>query len=117
MRFRSIPAVFALILAGLAGVSRAAVAPLPSFSEPAISPDAAEIAFVCAGDIWVAPAAGGVAHLLVSHPANESRPLYSPDGTKLAFVSTRSGNGDIYVLTFATGDVTRITYDDGPDQF
>ena len=51
------------------------------------------------------PSAGGEARLLVSHSATESRPLYSPDGKRLAFVSTRTGNGDVYVLTFATGDV------------
>ncbi|MDB5296280.1 MAG: peptidase [Phycisphaerales bacterium] len=93
-----------------------ALKPLPSFAEPAISPDGSEVAFVHAGDIWVVPARGGTAHLLVSHPAAESRPLYSPDGTRLAFVSTRTGNGDVYVLTFATGDLARLTYDDGLDQ-
>src|SRR4051812_34313957 len=53
-------------------------------AEPAIAPDRSEIAFVSGGDIWVAPAAGGEARLLVSHPANESRPIYSPDGARLA---------------------------------
>ncbi len=60
-------------------------------------------------------AAGGEAHLLVTHPATESRPLYSPDGTKLAFVSTRTGAGNIYVLTLATGELMRLTYSDRPD--
>ena len=49
-------------------------------------------------------------------PRNESRPLFSPDGTQLAFVSTRTGGGDIYVLTLATGDVRRLTFDDGLEQ-
>ena len=78
-------------------------APLASFSEPAISPDRSEIAFVSGGDIWTVPAAGGEARLLVSHEADESRPVYSPDGTRLAFISDRTGGGDIYVLTLATG--------------
>jgi len=52
----------------------------------------------------------------VSHPAEESRPLYSPDGARLAFVSTRTGNGDIYLLTLATGELKRLTFDDGMDQ-
>jgi len=89
---------------------------LPSLAEPAVSPDGSEIAFVSAGDIWTVPAAGGVARLLVSHPANESRPMYSPDGKRLAFVSNRTGNGDVYVLTFDTGEVARLTCDDGGDQ-
>lgn len=65
-------------------------------------------------DLWTVPASGGEAHLLVSGPAEESRPLYSPDGKQLAFVSTRTGGGDLYVLTFATGQLQRITYSDSP---
>jgi Tol biopolymer transport system component/C-terminal processing protease CtpA/Prc len=83
----------------------------PMLHDPALSPDNKELAFVSGGDIWVAPASGGEAHLLVSNPATESRPLYSPDGKKLAFVSDRTGNGDIYVLDLGSGALTRITYD------
>ena len=95
------------------GSGTATVAPLASFSEPAISPDRSEIAFASGGDIWTVSAAGGEARLLVSHPANESRPLYSPEGRRLAFISGRSGGGDIYLLTPATGDLKRLTFDDG----
>jgi Tol biopolymer transport system component len=63
-----------------------------------------------------APAEGGEARLLVSHPATELKPLYSPDGRALAFVSTRTGNGDIYVLDFASGELRRVTFDDGGEQ-
>lgn len=90
--------------------------PVASFAEPGISPDRTEIAFVSGGDIWTVPITGGVARLLVSHPATESRPLFSPDGRRLAFVSTRTGGGDVYVLTFASGEVRRVTFDDLPDQ-
>jgi len=107
----------ALVLAPRA-LAQAPAAPdaRPMLYDPAIAPDRAEIAFVSGGDIWTVPAAGGEARLLVSHAATETRPLYSPDGRKLAFVSTRTGNGDIYVLTFATGTLARITWDDGLDQ-
>src|ERR1051326_2242916 len=90
--------------------------PRPYFTEPSLSPDRKEIAFVSGGDIWTVPATGGIASLLVSHSANEARPLYSPDGRQLAFISTRTGNGDIYLLTLASGDLKPITFDDGPDQ-
>ncbi len=90
--------------------------PLPSFAEPGISPDGSTIAFVSGGDIWEVPARGGDARLLVSHPATESRPLFSPDGRKLAFTSTRTGNGDVYVLTLATGELARLTFDDAVEQ-
>ncbi len=99
----------------LAGKEAIAEAVLPSLSDPAISPDGREIAFVSGGDIWTVAAGGGEAHLLVTHPATESRPMYSPDGTKLAFVSTRTGAGNIYVLTLATGELMRLTYSDRPD--
>src|ERR1700742_2164216 len=89
---------------------------IPYFSEPAVSPDRSEIAFVSGGDIWTVPIGGGEARLLVSHPAMESRPLYSPDGKKLAFTSMRTGNGDIYVLTLDTGDLQRLTFDEATDQ-
>jgi Tol biopolymer transport system component/C-terminal processing protease CtpA/Prc len=90
--------------------------PRAYFTEPSLSPDRKEIAFVSGGDIWTVPATGGTASLLVSHPANEARPLYSPDGRQLAFISSRTGNGDIYLLTFATGDLKRLTFDDGYEQ-
>src|SRR5580704_14062136 len=88
----------------------------PYLAEPTLCPTRPEIAFVSGGDIWVAPSKGGEAHLLVSHPADESRPLYSPDGNRLAFVSTRTGGGDIYILTLANGDLKRLTFDDGMEQ-
>ena len=84
----------------------------PPLYEPSLSPDARTIAFVSGGDIWTVPSSGGDARLLVANPATESRPLFSPDGKSLAFVSTRTGNGDVYVLDLMTGDARRITYDD-----
>jgi tricorn protease len=88
----------------------------PALFEPSLSPDAKTVVFVSGGDIWSAPASGGTARLLVAHPATESRPLYSPDGKSLAFISTRTGNGDIYILDLGTGRTRRITYDDARDQ-
>src|SRR4051812_11857609 len=106
-----------LIMAALVAVLAQESAPAkPSFAEPGISPDGTTIAFVNGGDIWEVPARGGEARLLVSHPATESRPLFSPDGKKLAFTSTRTGNGDVYVLALSTGDLTRLTFDDANDQ-
>ena len=108
--------ILVLIASGACVLAQtAAVRSLPSLSQPALSPDGREIAFVSGGDIWTVSAEGGEAHLLVSNPATESRPLYSPDGTRLAFVSTRTGNGDIYVLTLATGALTRITWSDSAE--
>ena len=96
--------------------AKSQTASTPYFYMPAVSPDGSEIAFVTAGDIWTVKSAGGEARLLISNPATESRPLYSPDGKSLAFNSTRTGNGDIYVLNLETGKLNRLTYDDGNDE-
>src|SRR6185436_20721735 len=111
---------FAVLLLFLTALSTAAIAQQPAtsqayFTDPSVSPDGSELAFASGGDIWTVAAAGGDAHLLVSHPATESKPLYSPDGRKLAFISTRTGNGDIYILTLDTGDLKRLTFDDSAD--
>jgi tricorn protease len=107
--------LLAASLLPLVGAFAQTPAALPSFADPAPSPDGSEIAFVSGGDVWTVPAAGGEARLLVSHSATESRPLYSPDGRRLAFVSTRTGGGDVYVLTLATGELRRLTFDDAPE--
>jgi tricorn protease len=88
----------AILLLGLFPAAPLAAQGVPSFYEPGISPDGAEIAFVSGGDIWTVPSTGGAARLLVAHSAHESRPLYSPDGRMLAFNSNRSGNLDVYIL-------------------
>ncbi|HET7273658.1 MAG TPA: S41 family peptidase [Longimicrobiaceae bacterium] len=87
----------------------------PSFAQPAISPDKAEIAFVHGGDIWAVPGTGGTARLLIANAANESRPLYAPDGGRLAFMSDRAGSDDLYVLDLASGGARRITWGDSDE--
>ncbi len=88
----------------------------PSLAEPSLSPDGGMIAFASGGDIWEVPAAGGVAHLLVSGAATEGRPLYSPDGRKLAFTSTRGGSANVYVLDLASGAITRLTFAEAAEE-
>jgi tricorn protease len=93
-----------------------AIAALASLAQPSLSPDARTIAFVSGGKIWTVPASGGTARLLVADGATDERPIFSPDGTKLAYISSKTGNGDIYVLRLSVGTVSRLTYDDGYDQ-
>ena len=79
----AVPAVLATVAAAPAAAQSAL------FAEPAFSADGKEIAFVSGGDIWMGPAAGGEARLIVGHTANDYRPRLAPDGRRLAFVSTR----------------------------
>ncbi len=89
---------------------------LPSFAEPGISADGAEIAFTSGGDIWTVSAQGGAARLLVAHSAHESRPIYSPDGRWLAFNSNRYGGQDVFLMDLTSGAVRRLTHDSGSEQ-
>lgn len=92
-----------------------ALEPQAYFSQPTISPDGAEIAFISGGDLWSVPARGGEAHLLLSNSSSTWSPHYSPDGKYIAFTSTRTGSGDIYLLVMATGQLKRLTFDDAPE--
>jgi len=77
---------------------------------------ATQIAFVYAGDIWVAPKAGGQAVRLSSPRGEESFPKFSPDGSLIAFSGNYDGNMDIYVVAAAGGLPRRITHHGAPDR-
>jgi len=78
------------------------------FRYPAVSRD--QIAFVYAGDIWLAPKAGGTAVRLTSSPGEESFPRFSPDGSKVAYSASYDGNVDVFVVSVAGGEPTRLTH-------
>src|SRR5512140_1513551 len=75
-----------------------------------------QIAFVYAGDIWVAPKVGGAAMRLSSPKGEESFPRFSPDGSQLAFSGNYDGNLDIYVVPASGGLPKRLTYHGDPDR-
>ena len=114
--FPLLTVVAGVIIGAVAWSSAQSSLPAYVFAEPGISPDGGEIAFSSGGDIWTVPAAGGDARLLIADAADDRRPLFSPDGRSLAFVSTRTGGGDLYVLSLETGRVRRLTWDDGLEQ-
>ena len=77
---------------------------------------ATQIAFVYAGDIWVAPKTGGDAMRLSSPKGEESFPRFSPDGSQIAFSGNYDGNMDIYVVPATGGLPKRLTYHGDPDR-
>jgi len=82
--------------------------------QPAVS--TTQIAFVYAGDVWVAPKAGGVAQRLSTPPGEESFPRFSPDGSLIAFTGNYDGNEDIYMVPAGGGLPKRLTHHPMPDR-
>jgi tricorn protease len=76
--------------------------------QPALSED--RLAFVYAGDIWIADRDGSRPRRLTSSPADESLPIFSPDGKSIAFAGTYEGNSDIYVIPAEGGQPRRLTW-------
>ena len=81
---------------------------------PALS--AEHLAFVYAGEIWIAGRDGKSARRLTSATGEEGEPVFSPDGRWLAFNASYEGNADVYVVPAEGGVPTRLTYHPGPDQ-
>ena len=48
-----------------------------------------QIAFLYAGDVWLAPRAGGMATRLTTAPGQEAFPKFSPDGKTLIWCRNR----------------------------
>ena len=107
---------FGLFLLAMAvlGVRAYAAVDARLMRQPAVS--ATEIAFVYAGDIWIAPKTGGPARRLSTPPGEESFPRFSPDGSLLAFTANYDGNEDIYVAPAGGGIPTRVTHHPSPDR-
>ena len=82
--------------------------------EPDMSDE--HIAFVYAGDIWLANLDGSNPKRLTSDIAREQRPHFSPDGKWLAFTANYQGNQDVYVVSIEGGNPKRLTWHPSGDQ-
>jgi tricorn protease len=82
-------------------------------STPAITEG--QIAFVYAGDIWVADFDGANPRRVTSHPGEERSPFFSPDGKRIAFTASYDGNVDVYVIPSEGGEPVRLTWHPGED--
>src|SRR5215831_15807868 len=82
-------------------------------AQPAISKD--HIAFIYAGDLWVADVDGKNVKRLTADEGTELNPTFSPDGSLIAFTGQYDGNLDVYVVPVTGGVPTRLTWHPGPD--
>ena len=69
----------------------------------ATSPLGVAIAFVYAGDIWVADRNGANPRQLTSDGPDGSNPVFSPDGSMIAFSANHNENKDVYVVSVNGG--------------
>ena len=104
-----------LAVAGVAAVLLGAGAQAQTLllRNPALS--ASNIAFVYAGDIWVADRNGANPRQLTSDGADGSNPAFSPDGSMIAFSARHNENKDVYVVSVTGGQPKRLTWHPGDD--
>jgi tricorn protease len=102
------------VAAGLLGAFGTGLMPAAATAQtkllrfPDISGD--RVAFCHAGDIWTAPAKGGSATRLTTHPGLELFPKFSPDGSWIAFTGQYEGDEQVYVIPAEGGQPRQLTY-------
>jgi tricorn protease len=68
------------------------------------------VVFTYGGDLWTAPASGGNAIRLTSHPGVEVFGKFSPDGKWIAFTGQYDGDEQVYVVPSAGGVPRQLTF-------
>jgi tricorn protease len=66
--------------------------------------------FTYGGDLWTAPASGGAAIRLTSHPGMEVFGKFSPDGKWIAFTGQYDGDEQVYVVASGGGVPRQLTF-------
>jgi tricorn protease len=82
-------------------------------AQPAVS--ARQLAFLYAGDLWVAGVDGGPGQRLTTRGGVVGTPRFSPDGAWIAYSALVDGNTDVYLIASAGGAPTRLTWHPGAD--
>ena len=88
-------------------------------SDPQISPDAQQIAFVVSEldlpndrrrtDIWTVAVSGDEPRRVTTDPGSDFNPRWSPDGEHLYFLSTRSGSSQVWRLDVGDTRTSQVT--------
>ncbi|HVZ66296.1 MAG TPA: S9 family peptidase [Lacunisphaera sp.] len=88
-------------------------------SDPQLSPDGSQVAFVVAdpdlaenytnSDIWLVSTVGGEPRKLTNSSRQDRHPRWSPDGQWLAFESNRDGDFQIWAVPATGGEARKLT--------
>jgi dipeptidyl aminopeptidase/acylaminoacyl peptidase len=88
-------------------------------SDPAVSPDGKQIAFVVRDtdveanrgrtDVWLAQADGSSVKQLTTHPDNDGDPQWSADGAWIYFTSARAGSPQVWRIRPGGGEAEQVT--------
>jgi len=81
--------------------------------QPALS--AEHLAFVYAGDLWLADHRGSHVRRLTATPGHKQTPHFSPDGRFLAFSGNDDGAASVYAVPVEGGTPRRLTFHPGDD--
>jgi tricorn protease len=82
-------------------------------TEPAVS--GRHLAFIYAGDVWMANLDGSAPRRLTSDLGEKSNPVFSPDGRSIAYSAQVDGNTDVYLIPIEGGVPKRLTFHPGAD--
>ncbi len=78
-------------------------------SNPCLTPDGQTVIFSFEGDLWRSSIKDAIASRLTAMQGYETSPRVSPDGKWIAFTGRQYGNGDVFVMPVAGGEVKQIT--------
>jgi Tol biopolymer transport system component/C-terminal processing protease CtpA/Prc len=84
-------------------------------SNPCLTPDGQTVIFSYEGDLWKANVSNGQASRLTAMQGYETSPRVSPDGRWIAFTGRQYGNGDVFVMPVAGGEVKQLTFHSSND--